>query len=631
MIGFSGWQIDFTNPVYIALSVLLLASLLLSLGQVARRLFQRAPLRALAVMLLNLVAYCVVLLLLLEPRYLRTVDKSIVLITEGADISDTHRAAGENYFVAPGAVTSALSSQNPVDANWLLDVGQLELREPALSTIEVAGYGLEQDQWPDIPGNVRIEFKPPGISGFTGMRWQRVLAEGETLQVSGYYRSSATGNIIDLQLLDPAANIVDETRLKGGQPFKLATSVKASGHLEYRLQARVADTLQSEQLVPVEVGTLTRLNIMIEQSAPSFETRALKNYAAASGHALRINTVISKDKTISQSTNLPTETDTAFSPPTLAVQDVLIMDGRALVNLPASRRQWLTEAVDNGLGLLVLADSALLEHIGELNTNLLSGFQLSPSNEMENTAIPRLLTGAAGHWQEPLTVATMQLDSADADVLVDDGHDRNLVVRRTRGLGYIAISLISHSHDWLTAGHRADWSEYWAALLSALARQREESFLLPQSETDFFRVNRRTAVCAFSSEVNTNVVITAPASRQGSNPIELQLVKDALDSPRQCGFFWPDSGGWHRLQLFSADHETILDEQAIYIFREDQWLAQQRDQRVKATRARALSDRHPLAGPTENRVSEPLGLFWLWLTLILSATLLWLERRLDFG
>lgn len=245
--------------------------------------------------------------------------------------------------------------------------------------------------------------------------------------------------------------------------------------------------------------------------------------------------------------------------------------------------------------------------------------------------IPRLLTGDPNDWQVPLKTAAMQLHADGADVLIDDSHGRSLVVRRTKGVGNIGVSLISQSHNWLTAGQQSDWGEYWSALIAGLARQRSGSYLIPQREDDFYRVNQRTAVCAFTTEQGSRVEIKAARSPGKQSVIELQLAADSLGSPRQCVYFWPEFGGWHQLQLLSAGRESILDGKAIYVFQADQWLAQQRDQRVKATRARAVNGNGPLPDTAQKWIYEPLGLIWLWLTLVLSASLLWLERKLDFG
>ncbi|MGA9575743.1 MAG: hypothetical protein WBS20_17515, partial [Lysobacterales bacterium] len=553
------------------------------------------------------------------------------LVTEGADLGGSRLPAADKVYVAPGVVASAPAQSELPGADWLLDIGQLNLREPALDSVQVRGYGLEQEQWASLSGHPQINFEAPGIKGFTGMRWQRFLSVGEMLHISGQYGQDRSDGIVQLRLLDPARNTVADGRFKNGQNFRLMARVKTRGTLEYTLQAWAAGKLQSEQILPIDAGAGNRLNIMIVQSAPSFETRQLKDFAAANGHRVRINTDISKGKYINQSVNLPEDADTTFSPQVLAEQDILIMDGRAFATLPALRRQWLSDAVQSGLGLLLLADSSLLAEFEKTATTLLDGFGLTSLSGAEPRLIPRLITGGGQRdWQEPVAVAAMQLSADDADVLIDGNDGRDLVVRRSSGLGQIGISLISHSHSWLTAGHRTQWSDYWSALLSALSRQRGDSFLLPPAETAFYRVDQRTPLCALTTNSETSIVVGDTGSTGQHTTLELQAAADMLQSPRRCAFFWPRARGWHKVQLLAGSDGAVLDQKAIYVFAADQWLAQQRDQRVKATRTRA-ADGKVLPSSTENPAPEPLSVFWLWLTLVVSASLLWLERKLDFG
>ena len=631
MINFGRWQFDFSEPLVISLSLLLLASMLLSFRFVSVRLFKRAPWRAVTIMLLNTIAYAAVFLLLIEPRYSQQVQQNVTLVTEGAEASGAGNISSTSLYIAPGVQISSAVKQTFSNANWLLDVEQLLLREPALSSIKVYGFGLEQEQWLNFPQNISVEFEPPVIDGFTAMRWPRSLVEGEVLSVNGHYQTQDMDDIIQLRLLDPADNIVDEARIKSDQGFSLTTRIKTPGNLVYRLQAWDAGLMLSEQPVPVSVGLAVPLDILIMQSAPSFETRALKKFAETRGHRIRLNTDISKGKRITQSANLANDTDTSLSPQNLAQQDILIMDGRALINLPLTQRQWLNAAVDAGLGLLLLADSTLVKNINDLNEDLLTGFNLAPLANVETTAVPRLLTANATDWQVPLPVLTMQLDAENADVLIDDGKGRSLVITRAKGLGQIGISLVSHSHSWLTAGQNAAWGDYWRTLFSSLSRLPADSYLLAPPETEFNRVNQRLAVCAVGTGKGASVSINAMAPLALSSGFDLQLASDRLNSARQCTYFWPRVSGWHQLHLYSADRSSVLDQKAVYVFDSDQWLAQQRKQRLQATLARSSKNGKKPVETNTALVSEPLNPFWLWLTLILSATCLWLERKLDFA
>ncbi len=103
MTSIGNWIFDFSNPVLIPLSLLLLISLVLTSHAVLKRLFNRHPLRAFAVIVLNIVAFIAVLILLLEPRHSSPGEQSLVLVTEGTNPALVTTSTNEKLYVTPAA------------------------------------------------------------------------------------------------------------------------------------------------------------------------------------------------------------------------------------------------------------------------------------------------------------------------------------------------------------------------------------------------------------------------------------------------------------------------------------------------------------------------------------------------
>jgi len=212
--------------------------------------------------------------------------------------------------------------------------------------------------------------------------------------------------------------------------------------------------------------------------------------------------------------------------------------------------------------------------------------------------------------------------------LIDSGQGEALVINKSKGLGHIAISLINQSHRWLTGGNGDHWSDYWAALIAAISRQRSESYLLAQADNVFFKQGERTPICAMSSAEKLVARIVSANTGNPQPGLDIPLTPDSLGSPRQCGWFWPQHSGWHQVHLRTESSDSSLDQMGLFIFDQHQWLAQSRHERVVSTNERALNNPGHLAeSNTGNWVSEPLDVFWLYLLLVISASLLWLERK----
>lgn len=626
------WLFDFGNALPLIISIILIASLLLTLHAVRRRLYARNRLRTLLVMATNIVAFGVIFLLVTEPRREHLREQSIVLITEGTGLDGGEPADNNDVYVAPGSVSSVQFLPALKNANWLLHIGQLPLREPALSSLDIRGYGLNADQWQNLPGDLTLKYHPPPNDGFTEMRWSRHLVKGQALSVSGRFNDE-TRSVIELRLLDPADKPVTETRIRNGEWFRMDARPKSKGRLGYKLQAWDGESLLAEEPVALDVGTSTPIRIMVYQSAPSFETRQLKNFATTQGAEVLVHTMISKGRSISQSANLARNAETAISPRTLANQDIVIMDGRTLAGLANPQLQWLDDAIEQGLGVLILADTSLLESFNRFSTDLLRGFSLEYDQDAKPAAIPQLPDNGTVRHDLALPVAAMNLQASHAgtEVLLDDGAGRILAAQHGKGLGHVAISLVKQSQRLLTSGHRAAWSNHWASLIAAVARPEKNSFLIPAEDTSFFSPGVKTPVCAMSSTGPLSVTITPPGDEAGQGPFELPLVQGQTGSPRLCAWFWPQSSGWHRIDLRGANDEQILDRHSVHITDPGQWLAQMRQERIVDTRNRLAGHDGDTAQASGGKlVSEALNNTWLWCVLVIFAGLLWLERKLDF-
>lgn len=639
-VQIGSWLFDLSDNWVAATAIILILASPFILVAAWRRLSARNRYRAFTVMALNLLACITLFLLLTEPVREHLSTQNVVLVSEGADLSKPSSRSQDDVYIAPDALTDESDRQAMSNAHWLLDVGQLLVREPALAKVELLGYGLSEAQWQSMPKEVGIEYSAPALRGFTDMQWSRSLPMGSTLQLKGKYNAPLDKNIIELRLLDPADKLIEEKRVLNGDHFDFLVRPKSPGNLIYRLQAWRGDEQLSDEPLAVFVSNSPPQRILVEQSAPSYEIRQLKNYAANLGTTLTINSRISKGKAITQTVNLADGGESAFSPASLAASDWMIIDGRALLQLSKQASQWLIEAVDAGLGVLVLADESLLSDFDEVSSGLLKGFLLSANTDGDGQAIPQLINVPSFENELPLPVASMTLRDDTAsnrplDIIVASRSGAILLARRQLGSGQVAISLISQSHTWLTAGQRTSWSNYWAALSAAISRQRQDVFLLPSPDDDFFRLNQRVKICAFGESSNLSVEIETSSNPQtakaNSDSLRLALTADRKGSAQHCTWFWPRVQGWQQLTLLADDPASVLDQKSVYVYGNDQWAGQRQFENMLATLGRqALSSQSKDHIDAEKIVTEALNPFWLWLLFVITASLLWLERKLDW-
>ncbi len=605
------WGIE--SPLEIVSALLLSVVFLGSVLAAWRRLGGNA--RWAGVTLLNATACLAIFALLAPPVLLRPASDSVILLTEGAP---PDQAAGANAYVAPGAGDYG---RGPA---YLLDAGQLPLREPALGMLTVMGHGLETMQWQRFPDDLAIRFDPPSLSGLVDAAWPRSLRQGEPLVVTGRYLEDPSTNATTIELLDPAGVTVAVHDLLSGDVFELITHPKAAGLLEYRLRVLGNGGEVHTEAVPLYVHSGERPVLYVLQSAPSFETRALRNWAGDSGATLVTDTVITRGRELRQRVNAETLgdqlADNGLSPALLEAIGLAIVDGRAWVGLDTARRAWFEAAVREGMGLLILADRDLAEYVGNSDT-LLQGFGLSRQERDPDGYVP-VWEGSASEQLLPLPGLALEHRDAEALTRIESGEV--VEAYRNLGLGRVAVSVLRERHRWLTSGDETTYTTYWARLMGRIGRPARLPLFLRGDSDPWARPHRSMRLCALvgGGDVSFNV-----APLQAESGLELDSAAPGTGGPRRCAEFWPWQAGWHHVRLHAGDADEAVSEAYYYVFDDDEWRTQWRYARQQASLRRASTADSGEAAITRT-VRVDIDPLWPWLVLIFSAGLLWLERRL---
>jgi hypothetical protein len=604
------WGID--SALDIAAALLLAATFLGSVIAAWRRLGADSRARWAGVAVLNATSCLAIFALLSPPVLLQPASDAVTLVTEGATSP-------------PEAIASAYVAPDAGDfgngPGYLLDAGQLPLREPALGALTVAGHGLEASQWQALPENLAIRFEPPPLSGLIAAAWPRMLLQGEPLLVTGRYLEDPLAKATSIELLDPAGVAVAAHDLLAGDAFELITYPKAPGLLDYRLRVLGVDGELRAEPVPVFVRPGDRPVLYVLQSAPSFETRQLRNWAGDNGATVVSDTVITRGRELRQLVNADQLADDRLSPALLEITGLAMVDGRAWAGLGADRRTWFEAAVRQGMGLLILADGDLADYLDD-NDGLLQGFGLAEQERDPDGYVP-IWEGPASEQRLPVLGFELVHQDGAAFTRIESGEV--VEAYRNVGLGRIAISVLRERHRWLTAGNEATYTAYWTRLMGRLGRPGPLPYLMPPAEDDWSRPHRRTRLCAMAGDIDVSFEI---ASLQGGAAIEIKGAAPGVGGPRRCAEFWPQQTGWHRARLYAGDSSEWSSEAWYYVFAEDQWQAHWRYSRQQATLKRASAipaDEAPMTR-TARVAIDPL---WPWLIFMVSAGLLWLERRLD--
>ena len=640
------------SSLLIPLVFMLFVCGVVSLGLVINRLWLR-KVRLLVVIGLNIAAW-LLLVAILSPVTLRDNEPpAVVLVTHSevplSEASFNDIASDASVWFTQRAWLSLSQTQwfnrlpmfrpkvvrEPEDIIWA---------EPTLQHLVVIGDGMTMQQWQrfkqrkgsnDPAISVTLK-KGSAVTGLVSMRWQRQLNRGQWQRVSGVLQvapAEAIGNlqqtIYHVYLKDPAGQVVAQQAVRDGETFELLVNVKTEGLWQYQLAlAKASDDITVvEENLAFEVTRPSLAKLLIRQSAPSFETRHVKNWAVEQGAQVTVETQISKNSYISQHANYPQEdrsdektaqVDSFDTLSTLDQYDLLIIDARGLMKLSQHQQDNLAVAVKRGLGVLVIGDSTLFT---ENNLpEVLNQFRISHGSTIESDQ--SLLSWQFDQAGEPLNVIAADIPASSGFSLVKGAEGRVIVPGIHWGLGKVAISLTNQTYQWHTAGQRQLYSRYWQFLFESLARQSLAPYLLPV-ENDHLNIARQPLPRCFSVNENLYSRLADYALRyEGTEgkPVALIPLVDEVNQNMACGVIYPASSGWQRITL-SANEETLSH--SFYVYNESDWPAWQQQRKHNAGKRMQSAMQTGLKQTYWTEIS----LWPLWWGLLLMCSLLWIERK----
>ncbi|MBA6391351.1 hypothetical protein H4J38_11270 [Colwellia sp. BRX10-3] len=498
-----------------------------------------------------------------------------------------------------------------------------------------------------------IFFASKVITGVSNLHWSKQLTLGQALTVTGQLQQPIEDNVkFELSLVNNN-RVLDSITLSGNAAFSLTTTSKVSGLFSYQLVLRELPKNRASKKVVLEISEDIAFSVvignqpsvLIKQSAPSFETRRLKQWLSQAGSQVHVISQISKREwaqqkvnTVNNSfiSNAVTERDSNNHQQKVTEQghylneelldnyDLLILDSRMFLALEDNEIEALYHAIINGLGLLINADSTLLSLADishDKRKKLLSLFQIMPADES--------LHQIMAYWPEKPSLdisqtitpqsASIAINAKLGQSIVESGIGQSLVAKQSLGLGNVAITALNHTYQWSSQINSAFYSHYWQHLILQISRSERDSRWLVPSPSVLARVNKHQDICLISTVENVYVA-------------EMQLTAYPLSNGRKCSRFLADDEGWHSFQALN-DKQAVLAEQVQYFYSEEDFSAEQQaikyhDSKGYATEKRdeniTLSHTESLNSPDAYRA---VNKFSVWLMMFISLALLWIERK----
>lgn len=472
------------------------------------------------------------------------------------------------------------------------------------------------------------------ITGFSYLHWPKQLILGQALTVTGQFQHSSDINSqFELSLVSND-RIQDSVIIQPNDVFSLTTTSKILGLFNYQLivkelpnksaTAKQLFTVSEDIAFSVVMGNQPR--VLIKQSAPSFETRRLKQWLSEAGSQVRVISQISKSKWSHQRVNsvqkIIENQSNDLTGILLESYDLLIIDSRMLLSLPTMEVEAIYNAIKDGLGVLINADSTLLtaenSQFDKLN-RLLNLFELASVDVNNNQVL--------AYWPEQPKLAKSDIISAQSvsininakqgRTIVESGKGQALVAKQSLGLGSVALSVLNETYQWSSQISPAHYSAYWQYLLLNISRGEQNTRWVMPSTNVYAKVDQHHNICLMSS---LEKVVVA----------QLSLTAYPLLNNQQCGQFLASQAGWYSFKALN-DQQSKLSEQARYFYDQNAFPAWQ--QGIKHAVSQFNADANYTDNYADNdafnssHIYQQVDKFILWLIMFVSLVLLWFERK----
>lgn len=616
--------IEFLTPMpYLGVYAIALAfTFFITVYLVMKRFYSINKLRMSLLIMVNAISSLALFGLLSKPSWQDRNSSQAILVTAG--VQNSLEFTTTPVFI----LADAIQESSPSIAQPISSVEQLTKQMPNLHSLEIQGHGLFQDQLEKL-GNIELKFKPSPIEpGLVNVNWNKQLILGQSVTFNARYLASKSTAILTANIIDLANHSVAKMNILHNEAFQLVFQPKLVGHYLYKIEIRDNNQqLLTSETIAVNVNQAEAASITIIQSAPSFEAKHLANWVSQYQAKVVVHTKISKNKFMTQRFNIDPKANITLSQELLKKQDLLIINGQSLIDLTTTQHQWIKEAVENGLGLLVLADNELVNYLQQHQLSVLSGISLTQSRKTAAAIYPT--------WSQSNVVNTLtdvplariwaNLNINQGEVLIAD-HQTSLNVAKALGQGMVSVSILKERFRWLTQGELSTYSHYWQYILAKISRANTKTrFSNPRISPPLLNSFKQQQ-CVIVNDSSTQLIANIDAIEYNLQR-SITLNNSLINNGQRCGGYWPEHTGWHKIRLTSTPNNTFENSQFIYVSDNNHWQSWQQFEKVTAT-LNAIEQRKKNNQTKQlTIVHPPINASYFWWLFILSASVLWVEQK----
>lgn len=542
----------------------------------------------------------------LRPALRKRVEvRQAIIVSEGARLSFTDSLIEElqaDYVFYPKTMSEAFKNRSAENCISYSTIAEISKKHPEVRHLHVVGNGLSiynLDRFKGKQLSFHLNALPQGINE---LYYTKKLRLGDSLKISGRLNADTKGKLF---LQGPSRPVDSLVFQKGESAFSFHELPKTTGKQIYHLKWISGNNTQ-EYVLPFQVFKRSKMRIVALEAFPTFEGRYLKKWLQEQGHKLLWRSSISRDKFHYDFINRQAVKFSGINRDLLAKTDLLLLDAESWRQLRNYEKRILRRSVEQGLGVLLMADEAWLS--GNLQ-GLFDDFQF------QKQLLRASLTPSKSHTSLSYRFESSFLSDIQSLPLQQNPEGEWVAAARLKGLGKAGVELSQQTYGWLLQGDSLYYAQYWSALLSKLSRPEK-----PDLELNFSQLPTVGEPWQLYAAIGEKSSLQAEVAMPDSSTFTLHWQQLPAKPGNFQATLWPLQAGWHRFHVENARASAEA-----YVFDTTDWATVRTSHRIQANRAwnKAATD----ANTSEIYSYQAIPLYYFYLLFLFAASGLWLEEK----
>ena len=525
------------------------------------------------------------LLLVLQPAKMQEIAANEMIV-----LTDGYNQQQLDSILKKNKKTSVLKEEDLVYINT-----------DAIQHTTLLGYGVAPYNLHLFQNNNTTYIPSKSPSGIIKLHYKTDDILGATAMVKGIYHQAK--NKHRLVFADPGGNSLDSLIFNNNtkQEFELQGTLHLSGNLVYQLiEKDSTGSVINIEALPIRVREKKKMQVLMLNTFPTFESKYLKNFLADKGHPITVRNQLTTNKYKFEYLNTEHSPIYRLTKEQLESYSILILTAETYASFSTTEKNEIDEAVNTqGLGVFVLPNASYFSlskkasHFTFLKDN-----KNALTLKNESTSLPKY------PYEISYTYTTLPIKFYE---------NQNIGAVHRLGIGKIGITTLQNTYELILEGKNELYTQIWTNLLDHTVKTEKNTKGKWLSTPNTVTINE-----PYSFTLQTST--TNPGVKNGMDS-QLPLIQDVHLPQLWHGTDYPKEKGWNTLTMVNDSITPFY----YYVYDSIDRLSIKHQEAIEAN-TRYFSD-------NQNEIQKKMTLqaispIFFYILFLLSIGYLWLAPKL---